>query len=142
MKKLICNIVVSLLLSCVLGKYYPIINDVIVNTLYTISGIMFSVGMGMLCALNFDRVKNNNFYREIKFNLLYVRNIYLIYFLFASLFYILYYFLKEFNGVNCITYVWYLVVLFCIISIIYFVYNFVLIQKLNFELSDRYRNKV
>ena len=49
-------IVLSIIFSSLIKEKKTI--DSFMNTIYTISGIMFSIGMGILCTTNPDKIKN------------------------------------------------------------------------------------
>ncbi|MEG2262942.1 MAG: hypothetical protein RSC68_01050 [Acinetobacter sp.] len=116
------------------------------NTVYTISGIMFSIGMGVLCTLNPDKVKNNIYYQEIKNNIIDVRNSYIAYFVLISTVYLVFqlypaakidlYQIKNFVITAKVSYA---VIALNILGILYFIANFIEIQRLGFEISDKTR---
>ncbi len=81
-RKLLISSTIFLVLSIICASFFE--NDPkesFLNTVYTISGIMFSIGMGVLCTLNPDKVKNDVYYRGIKENVISVRNSYIVFFL-------------------------------------------------------------
>ena len=71
-------LIVVILISSIFDLH-PTITDYI-NTLYTVSGIMFSIGMGIVCTMNPDSIKNPGIYKTIRKNIIAVRNTYLLYF--------------------------------------------------------------
>lgn len=113
------------------------------GTLYTVAGIMFSIGMGIICAINLEKVKNIKFYKAIKTNILQVRNIYLYYFAIISVGYLAYQLAPEFElaitiqGVAITFRLSLLVALLTVLSIVYFTLNFLAIQKLNFQITEK-----
>ncbi|WP_448970246.1 hypothetical protein [Neisseria sp.] len=113
------------------------------GTLYTVAGIMFSIGMGIICAINLEKVKNIKFYKAIKTNILQVRNIYLYYFAIISIGYLAYQLAPEFElaitiqGVAITFRLSLLVALLTVLSIVYFTLNFLAIQKLNFQITEK-----
>lgn len=113
------------------------------GTLYTVAGIMFSIGMGIICAINLEKVKNIKFYKAIKTNILQVRNIYLYYFAIISVGYLAYQLAPEFElaitiqGVAITFRLSVLVALLTVLSIVYFTLNFLAIQKLNFQITEK-----
>ena len=110
---------------------------------YTVAGIMFSIGMGIICAINLEKVKNIKFYKAIKTNILQVRNIYLYYFAIISVGYLAYQLTPEFElaitiqGVAITFRLSLLVALLTVLSIVYFTLNFLAIQKLNFQITEK-----
>lgn len=113
------------------------------GTLYTVAGIMFSIGMGIICAINLDKVRNVKFYTSIKANILQVRNIYLYYFAIISAGYLAYQLAPGFEctvtiqGAAITFRLSLLVALLTVLSIIYFTLNFLAIQKLNFQITEK-----
>ncbi len=113
------------------------------GTLYTVAGIMFSIGMGIICAINLDKVKNVKFYTAIKDNILEVRDIYLYYFAIISVGYLAYQlapgleYTVTIHGVVITFRLSLLVALLTVLSVIYFTLNFLAIQKLNFQITEK-----
>ena len=68
-------IVLSIIFSSLIKEKKTI--DSFMNTIYTISGIMFSIGMGILCTTNPDKIKNIQIYMQVKESILSVRNNYI-----------------------------------------------------------------
>lgn len=116
-----------------------------INTLYTVSGIMFSIGMGIICTMNPDSIKNPGICKTIRKNIIAVRNTYLLYFgITSSLYFVLQLVPKTRYGwhgfyFNITLDLCYLCSAINILSIFYYIVNFIQIQKLNFEISDRVR---
>ncbi len=113
-----------------------------INTIYTVSGIMFSIGMGVVCTMNPDSIKNPRIYNTIRTNIVGVRNTYLLYFgIISSLYFILQLVSKTRYKWHVFSYtialdLHFLCIAFNILSIIYYIVNFIEIQKLNFTISD------
>lgn len=101
--------------------------------------------MGVLCTLNPDKVKNDVYYKAIKGNVLDVRDSYLVYFFIISFIYLVYQIYPEANFIKSfgrfqITFDLAFATLFInILGILYFIANFMQIQKLGFDISDRVR---
>lgn len=114
-----------------------------VNTLYTVSGIMFSIGMGVICTFNPDKIKNRNFFKLVKENIIRVRNSYLFFFGLISVLYLVYLinpnfeYIKEFNYISIRFTMSLFMLSQSILVIIFFIVNFLEIQKLNFDISER-----
>ncbi|HHE9207279.1 TPA: hypothetical protein ACPGS1_001786, partial [Haemophilus influenzae] len=70
-----------LLTISISSLFFPEYNDEkmgnLVNTIYTISGIMFSIGMGVICTFNPSGIKNENIYSIIENNIFKVRSSFL-----------------------------------------------------------------
>ena len=143
--KHLTNILLALFLSIIFASVFEwkTIDANFMNTVYTISGIMFSIGMGILCTLNPDKIKNRLIYKKIKQNILFVRNNYMYYFAVVSFSYLIYqlfpdmkyYFLLKNNKIIIDT--GYITISLNILSILYFIANFIEIQRLNFDISER-----
>lgn len=145
-KKLLGNIILFLAISIAMASFAskpP--NSALLNTIYTVSGIMFSIGMGVLCTLNPDRIKNDSFYKAIKSNLLEVRNSYLVYFFIISGMYLLYQIFPDaglvvkLSKISIVFNLAFAAMFLNILGILYFISNFMAIQKLGFNISDRTR---
>ncbi|EXG91463.1 hypothetical protein NQ666_19085 [Acinetobacter baumannii] len=144
--KLLGNVSLFLVISvAVASATSKVPNPSFLNTIYTVSGIMFSIGMGVLCTLNPDKVKNDSIYKAIKSNILDVRNSYLAYFFIISFIYLIYQIYPDLNYVKIIWKIKITLDLACatlflnILGILYFISNFIQIQKLGMDISDRVR---
>jgi len=145
-KKLLVNISLFLVISVAVASATSKIPSIsFLNTIYTVSGIMFSIGMGVLCTLNPDKVKNDAYYKAIKVNVLEVRDSYLVYFFIISIMYLIYQIYPEANFIKSFGEFQITLDLACatlfinILGILYFISNFMQIQKLGFDISDRMR---
>ncbi|XZW72940.1 hypothetical protein ACT4W3_04320 [Acinetobacter baumannii] len=141
--KLLGNVSLFLVISvAVASATSKVPNPSFLNTIYTVSGIMFSIGMGVLCTLNPDKVKNDSIYKAIKSNILDVRNSYLAYFFIISFIYLIYQIYPDLNYVKVIWKIKITLDLACatlflnILGILYFISNFIQIQKLGMDISD------
>jgi hypothetical protein len=112
---------------------------------------MFSVGLGLIVTFNISGIKNKQHIKQLRTNIDTVRNSFLKYFLVSTVCYILDYYLrqKELNitAVNIKNFQselnW--SVLFCILmlySIVYYIINFIEIQRLNNDIFDKTNEQV
>lgn len=145
-KKLLVNVSLFLVISVAVASATSRIPSAsFLNTLYTVSGIMFSIGMGVLCTLNPDKVKNDGYYKAIKANVIAVRDSYLVYFFIISIMYLIYQiypdanFIKGFGGRQITFDLAFATMFLNILGILYFIANFMQIQKLGLDISDRTR---
>ncbi|MCH7330570.1 hypothetical protein [Acinetobacter modestus] len=145
--KLLVSVSLFLVISIAVASFTSKVpNTSFLNTIYTVSGIMFSIGMGVLCTLNPDKVKNDLLYKSIKSNVLAVRDSYLVYFLIISSVYLIYQiypdakFVKSIGKVQITFDLAYAATFLNILGILYFIANFMQIQKLGLDISDRVRN--
>jgi hypothetical protein len=79
-------LVISLLISVILKLNYT---ELFMNTLYTILGIMFSIGLGLVVTFNLGGIRNRDFILGIRRNLKEIRSLYIISFVIATIFYLL-----------------------------------------------------
>lgn len=96
--------------------------------------------MGLLITFRLDSIKNTSYVRDIRANVGYIRNCFIIYFAISTVIYMFYqkvpaYSYKSYIDTSLIanqftTY-------FIAFSMIYFVVNFLAIQKLNEDIFDR-----
>lgn len=145
-KKLLVNISLFLVISVAVASAASKIPDAsLLNTIYTVAGIMFSIGMGVLCTLNPDKVKNDTYYKAIKSNVLEVRNSYLVYFFIISSIYLIYQIFPnaslviKLSNLQIIFNIAFAAMFLNILGILYFIANFMAIQKLGFSISDQTR---
>lgn len=132
-------------LSLITSYIFPNFNLGIgaISTLYTVSGIMFSIGMSLIVTFNVTGVKDKTFKKLLRDGLHLIQNHFIIIFIAISLFYILLspclnpntnnmlHICKIFN----ISYSQFLTYSIAY-SIIYFVTNFLKIERLNCDLRD------
>ena len=116
------------------------------STIFTVSGIMFSIGLGLMVTFNITGVKNKDYVNYIRISLTKIRNSFIFYFSLSVLSYILDKYLRDkcceitnltFIGINFqINWpILFFVIMFY--SIIYFIVNFINIQKLNNDIFDK-----
>lgn len=145
-KKLLVSVSLFLVISvAVASATSKVPSASFLNTIYTVSGIMFSIGMGVLCTLNPDKVKNDAYYKAIKANVLAVRDSYLVYFFIISTMYLVYQIypdaslIKSLGNVQITLDFAFATMFLNILGILYFIANFMQIQKLGLDISDRVR---
>lgn len=121
------------------------ISAVFINTVYTVVGIMFSIGLGVIVTFNLQGVRNKNIIVFFRNNLLKLRNSYIKYFVITTFLFLVDNFFRESNNnlkriqfknitLNFDISVFVsLIMFFCIL---YFIYNFILLQKLNDDIYD------
>lgn len=136
MKHLIRFFVLVLVLYALSFSSFSVEKETL-NTFYNVSGIMFSVGLGLIVSLNYSDIKNKNYLISIRQNISEIRNIFILYFMAIT---VLFLFVGKDISVNIIfSKISYDVIfsVFSIYTIIYFVVNFLQIQKLNDDISDK-----
>ena len=142
MKKLIISILVSVLLSIILTTfidYTP--NENTITTIYTISGIAFSIGMGVVCAFPVNNILNKQFFNKTIINIQSVRNSFCHWFILSTFMYIVsknvQFDIFSINSKSISINVMNLTLIFIIISVVFFVINFFSIQKLNIDIQRK-----
>lgn len=114
------------------------------STIFTIAGIMFAVGMGLIVTFNPNGVKNKNFVLELRNNIKGVRNSFLWHITLLTIYYILNQYVTgdryelsfDCRVVNVSFSFSIFLCLMMIYSSIFFVVNFLEIQKLNNDIFD------
>lgn len=113
------------------------------STIFTISSIMFSIGLGLVVTINLNGIRNRDYIKKIRRNINEVRNSFILLFLFSASCYILSQYVA-FNGVSIelienfkIPFIFSIFVCLSIIyCICYFIVNFLALQKLTNDISD------
>lgn len=60
----------------------------LISTLYNVSGIMFSIGLGLIVSFNLSGIRNREYIKEIRKNIANIRDIFISYFIISTLIYI------------------------------------------------------
>lgn len=118
----------------------------IVSVLYTVSGVMFSVGLSVVATFNMQGVVNPDFVNYIRRVLKRLINRYILYFIISSLAALSEMVLSDID--NSIINIWkfkinisVLCILTILYSIVYFIVNFRSIYQLNSEIFDELNKK-
>lgn len=69
----------------------------LISTLYNVSGIMFSIGLGLIVSFNLSGIRNREYIKEIRKNIANIRDIFISYFIISTLIYI---YIPVFNKFN------------------------------------------
>ena len=120
-------------------------NSDLLSTLYTVCGIMFSIGLSLIVTFNLSNIRNKNYLTKIKSNLRYIRNSFMWYFTIATFAFICESYLPAenlnlyvFQTNKGILLSWWSIFFVAILfAIIYFVMNFLALQKLSTDIYDR-----
>ena len=135
----------SVLISSFCAELQP--NEFFNGTIFTVSGIVFSLGLGLIVTFNLSSIKNKKYIAEIRKTLNKVRNSFIFYFIVTVVCYILDKYLRDkciislplFKMKNLQIELNY-AIFFCVLmfySIAYYVINFLNIQKLNDDIFDK-----
>lgn len=126
-----------------ISEYRP--NDSTLNVLYTVSGILFSVGLGLIITFVPNGVKNPAYIVEIRKTLNGVRNRFFIEFSMATLLYVFFststnipiISIKIYENIILKVDIMLFASIIIFFSLPYFMINFLAIQKLNNDIFDR-----
>lgn len=150
-KTKICKLIAILLIaSILLSNWIQIDTQFLLSTIFTINGIMFSIGLGLISNFNLQGIKKKSYLRDIRKNISSVRNSFIWLFVLSAASFILTNFFKAVQLYNGDFSYWgydfslsikfdiaIFSLLFMSFSILYFIYNFIEIQNLNDEIVDR-----
>lgn len=135
MKRLLLLLILSFAIALPLALFTSVsISKYVLNTLYTVAGVIFSVGMSITISPKTDNVTNCQMKRTIRNSYIRVRNAFMYFFCLDTILFILT------EGVKldkCPTLLNNLCGLFLILSIVYYVYNFIQLQELGEQIEDQ-----
>jgi len=145
MKRIVVSAVLLLVIAILCSSVWALRPDgFFSSTIYTVSGIMFSIGLGLIVTFNPSGVKNKEYILALRENIADVRNAFLTHFGLSTVYYVLNQYLTnpkyEIHAhiVVNISFSWSIFLcLLMIYSAIYFIINFIEIQKLNNDIFDR-----
>lgn len=147
MKKTISILIIILIITLIASNFCIFkLDDYFMTAIFSITGIMFSVGIGLIVTFNFNQIRNKKIILNLRRNLKKVRNSYIVFFGLSTLWYILDYYIRKadlfFTEIHLASNIslqlnlsiFFLLCMLC--SILYFILNFLSIQKLNDDLLD------
>lgn len=140
----IINILLILGLSLLISSFFhdDSLSLNLIEILYTVSGILFSVGIGLMVTFKLGNVKHPIYRKALKKSVLKVRNSFFFYFAISTALFILCSENNDFiltintNIVNISLNLSLLSLITIIVSMLYYITNFIAIQKLNDEIED------
>jgi hypothetical protein len=141
--KMISGFAICIVLSALLSLFEPNLNigNVAISTLYTVSGIMFSIGMSIIVTFNITGVKNKDFKEDLREQIHIIEKKFIVCFIIVSILYLFSNILDKHASIHiCSNYSFnYSHLMACVVvySIIYFIYNFLSIEHLSMEIKDR-----
>lgn len=146
MVKLILRFVVAICISVLMTSCFNIHgNDGVLQTLFTILGIVFSLGMGLLVSFKLSEVKNSKIRKDMRHSLSHTLKLYVGDFgltSFVFLISLLIYNGKVLKITDSISVDYSLsAICVCVTSIAYEVYNFTKIDKLNVDIEEEIINE-
>lgn len=139
-------LLVVLIISIPLAFFIRLEGGSLLSTIFTINGIMFSIGLGIVSNFNLQGIRRKEYITTIRKNINLVRNSFIRFFSVSSLSFILVSFASKdavynyerfnltFNFKDIATMFSLLIMTY---SIIYFIYNFIKIQDLSQSIFDR-----
>lgn len=145
MRKKLLSFIIIIFMTVALSSLSDVRPDnFFISTIFTVSGIMFSIGLGLITTFNLNGVKNRNYIKTIRANINTVRNSFICYFLITTICYVLDQYIS-FNDITifqskyviCIFNFPILFCLFMFYAVCYFIVNFLEIQKLNNDIFDK-----
>lgn len=135
MKKMLAYFMLSTAFAVVLSICTDIsIPDNVLGTLYTVAGVIFSVGMSITISPKTDAVTVNSMRKRIRVSYIRIRDLFIWLFILDTILFIIAEgdfftkftaFFKNFCGV------------FILFSIAYFIVNFISLQKLGEQIEDQ-----
>lgn len=135
MKRILEYLAFSIVLAGVLSAFTTInVSNDVLNTIYTVAGVIFSVGMSIAIMPKTDKVTKDKIRAAIRASYLAVRNSFMYLFGIETILFVVAqaWVIKKFpTGLNL------LCAIFILISIIHYIYNFVRLQKLGEEIEDQ-----
>lgn len=135
MKKFAAYMVISLAISASVSVFTKLsIPDSLLSTLYSVAGIVFSVGMCIAISPKTEEVTNMKMKQSIRQSYIKVRNTFIIFFAIDTILFVLASIdllmkIHEFVSLLC--------TIFILFSLAYFVYNFIALQKLGCDVEDQ-----
>lgn len=115
-----------------------------IASVYNVSGIMFSVGMGLLVTFKLDGVRNRVYIEKIRNNISLLEKSFIAWFVVSTAIFTFYDCIPDKHidlwkvstlNLNCLANCFTL--FFILVAIIYYVVNFLEVQKLNNDIFDR-----
>lgn len=129
-------VIITLVLSSV-GDFKP--DNTLMNTIFTVSGIMFSIGLGLIVNFNLQEVRNAWYIRKIRINLNKVRNSFIFFFALSTASFLMNEYLGclqfSFKFVHFDLSIFFLIMM--LFSIVYYIVNLIDLQKLNNDIVDK-----
>lgn len=135
MKKIIAYLIFSIVLAWALSSFTCLyVPGEVMSTLYTVSGVIFSVGMSIAISPKTDSVTNDRMRMTVRASYARIRDSFMYLFGIGTILFII----AEVWTIEAFPSFWrILCTLFILISAIYFVYNFTMLQKLGHQIEDQ-----
>lgn len=135
MKKTVAYLVLSVVIAGLLSAFTELnVRDDVLNTIYTVAGVIFSVGMSIAITPKTEKVTNDNIRATIRASYLAVRNSFMYLFGMGTVLYIV---AQAFEITKHPASLDFLCAVFILLSVVFYVFNFVKLQKLGIEVEDQ-----
>lgn len=136
------------------GIFKRALDNNILSTIYSVSGILFSVGMGLIITFNLNDIKNKEYISSIRKRINHIRDTYIEFFALLTFSYLLNFIIPNFGFninlpanfnisfyVDINNFIQYFTLIFCLFTLFYFTINFKGVQKLKDEICDRLHSR-
>lgn len=137
--KIIKLLILSIILTIfIIYSSIPITANII-PILYNIIGIVFSIGMGLIITFSMSGIENKNYILKIRCNIKHIRNNFITLFSICTILLIVFSNIKFYYiyNINIRQSMLIFTTIFFLLSIVYFILNFIKLQELNEEIFDR-----
>lgn len=137
--KIIKLLILSIILTIfIIYSSIPITANII-PILYNIIGIVFSIGMGLIITFSMSGIENKNYILKIRRNIKHIRNNFITLFSICTILLIVFSNIKFYYiyNINIRQSMLIFTTIFFLLSIVYFILNFIKLQELNEEIFDR-----
>lgn len=136
--KILWGSILAIILTGTISYFVPAftVDMTTLNTFYTVAGIMFSIGMSLSVTSNTSGVRNKAIRNRIRKNMKQVRNYFIYHFMLTSLFYVVYLYKPTIDILLFKYRIDVLTLVLLVVSIIYYIVNFIAIQRLNEQIEE------
>lgn len=135
MKRMLSYLLVSIALAVVFSSCLGVsLPEDVLNTLYTVAGVIFSVGMSLTISPKTENITNSTMKKTIRVSYVRIRNLFMWFFSIDTILFIIaeYDFnprLNRFFDLCCC--------IFLLFSVAYYIFNFISLQKLGEQIEDQ-----
>lgn len=137
------RIILYLLISTVLAIALSLCTSIsipehVLSTLYTVAGVIFSVGMSLTISPKTDKVANESIRKSIRKSHLRIRNMFMYFFGLDTVFFII----AEGEFISSLSAFFNILCgVFLLFSVAYYIFNFTSLQKLGEQIEDQVRKE-
>lgn len=137
----LCVIVILSIIVSSVWDSHP--DEFLIQSIYTVAGIIFSIGLSLVVTFSMHGLKKKSYISDIRRSLLDIRKSFISYFAASTIFLIINNYIgstvlsKEMLGIKIELSISILSCFVILYTIIYFITNMILLQKLNNDLFDK-----